>query len=87
MAIIATIDTNFGETRDLYVRINQAHVSNNGQASTADLLGYISEDAYRRGASPVYESTVRIIIDVTKPSWPQYYDEYCKQYGLASVEV
>lgn len=73
MAINANLDTTFGETRELYVRVNNVEVSNHTAPSVALVRGFLSEQCYRDGKPFVFEHQVEFDADVALPLWPQAY--------------
>jgi hypothetical protein len=73
VAIQATIETDYGESRSLYIRINSVEVSNHGLASSALVRGYLSQDAFAAGKPYVWEREVQFTPDVSQPVWPQAY--------------
>lgn len=74
MAIIAEVETKFGERRELYIRLNNVEASNHGVSSYALFRGFVSEEAFRAGAHYVWEQTVEFTPDVSQPLWGQAYD-------------
>lgn len=75
MAIKAIVNTTYGESRELYIRLNNVEASNHGVASSAIFRGFISQDAFQDGAHYVWEHTVDFIADVSRPIWEQAYLE------------
>lgn len=73
MALKATLDTIYGETRELYVRINNVEASNHGVPAVALARGYLSQQAFDDGKGFVYETTVEFPADVSMPLWQQGY--------------
>jgi len=73
MAIIMEVATPAGERRELYIRLNNAEVSNHGVPSTALFRGFLSEEAFRAGRAFVWEEEVQFAADVTAPLWGQAY--------------
>jgi microcystin degradation protein MlrC len=73
MAILATVETTYGEVRELYVRLNNIEASNHGVAAVALFRGYISSDAFESGKGFVWERSVEFAPDVSKPLWEQAY--------------
>lgn len=73
MAIQATVETNFGEYRELYIRLNNLESSNHGQPSYAKFRGFISKEKFDSGANYLWEQDVEFAADVTKPLWGQAY--------------
>ena len=73
MAIKATVETSYGEERELYIRLNNIEASNHGVESRALFRGFLSEDAYNSGKQFLWEHTVEFTPDVGKPLWDQAY--------------
>lgn len=73
MAIKATVKTNFGEERELYIRLNGIEASNHGVESIAKFRGFIGQDKYQEGANYVWECDIEFMSDVTQPLWGQAY--------------
>jgi hypothetical protein len=74
MAVKATLPTSFGEDRDLYIRLNNLEdAQNHGRPPPARYRGYLSEAAYRSGASFVWEDVIGFDADVSQPLWDQAY--------------
>lgn len=75
MAIRAEVETPFGESRELYIRLNNIEASNHGVLATAKFRGFLSEQAYISGSHYLWEKSVEFNADVTKPLWEQAYQE------------
>lgn len=73
MAITAHLPTSFGETRDLYVRLNNLETANHGLPSTALFRGFLSREAFLAGKGYVWEQEVRFTVDPSRPLWEQAY--------------
>ena len=73
MAIQATITTQHGEDRELYIRLNNVEASNHGVAANALFRGFISKEKFDAGANYLWEREVEFSADVTKPLWGQAY--------------
>jgi hypothetical protein len=73
MAIKATLETSYGEERELYIRLNNIEASNHGVTSTAMFRGFLSEEAFNAGKQFLWEHTVEFTPDVSKPLWEQAY--------------
>ncbi|WP_265556576.1 hypothetical protein [Serratia grimesii] len=76
MAIEVTVTNDFGEVGRLYVRLNNAGVSNHGVASTALFRGFTTREAYTEGYRYQYEREIEFNADVTQSVWPQAYAAY-----------
>ncbi|HDR9033737.1 TPA: hypothetical protein QDB07_001194 [Burkholderia vietnamiensis] len=74
MGILATVVTDFGESRQLYFRINNVDASNHGVASVARVRGYISRLAFEAGGAYMKEyEAIEFTPNVTDPLWTQGY--------------
>lgn len=73
MAIKIKEETQFGEERDLYVRLNNLEASNHGVKAVALFRGFLSEQAYDDGKHYVFEKKVEFDPDVSRPLWEQAY--------------
>lgn len=73
MAITAILTTSYGESRELYVRLNNLEASNHGLQATALFRGFISKDAFDAGKGYVWEREVSFAPDVAGNLWPQAY--------------
>lgn len=73
MAIKATITTQYGEDRELYIRLNNVEASNHGAASRALFRGFISKEKFEGGANYLWEQEVEFAADVAQPLWEQAY--------------
>lgn len=81
MAIRAEVETPFGESRELYIRLNNVEAGNHGVLATAKFRGFLSEQAYISGAHYLWEKDVEFNADVTKPLWEQAYSELKRVLG------
>lgn len=73
MAVTASLLTPHGETRELYVRVNNVEASNHGELATFLFRGFISQEAFAAGGSFMWEEEVQGMVDVSLPLWPQAY--------------
>lgn len=87
MAIKATVPTQFGEDREVYIRLNNVEASNHGATSLALFRGFLSKEAFNAGAHYVWEKWVEFTPDVSQPLWHQAYAALIAQEGLDAVEV
>lgn len=87
MAIAVTVRTQFGEDREVYVRLNNIEASNHGVAASALFRGYLSRAAYESGAHYVWECSIEFAADVAQPLWPQAYAALVAQEGFDAAEV
>ncbi len=74
MGLERKITTQFGEDRELYIRLNNVEASNHGVTSHALFRGFLSEQAYQGGAAFMWERAVEFTPDVSKPIWKQAYE-------------
>ena len=73
MALLANLETLYGETRQLYVRINNAEVSNHGQPAYILVRGFLSKEAFEAGKHYVWEQQCEFQATVADPLWTQGY--------------
>ena len=73
MAVTASLTTLYGETRDLYVRVNSLSTSNHGVSSSALFRGYIGQEQFQAGGGYVWEFEMDFMVDVSGPIWEQAY--------------
>lgn len=73
MAILKTVPTQFGEDRELYIRLNNVEVSNHGVKAVALFRGFLSQEAFNNGSHFMYEQVVEFDADVSAPIWGQAY--------------
>jgi hypothetical protein len=73
MAIQATVETSFGEERELYIRLNNVETNNHGVTSHALFRGFLSQQAFEDGKHFVWERQIEFTPDVSQPIWPQAY--------------
>ncbi len=86
MAIQATVTTQFGEDREVYIRLNNIEASNHGVPASALFRGFLSREAFEAGAHYVWETQVEFQPDVSQPLWPQAYEELKAQEHFTSAE-
>lgn len=87
MAIAATVRTQFGEDREVYIRLNNVEVSNHGIPAQALFRGFLSREAFESGAHYVWEGSVEFAPDVSEALWPQAYAALVAQEGFEAGEV
>jgi hypothetical protein len=80
MAVSIKLETIHGETRELYVRLNNIESNNHGQPSIALFRGFLSEQAFRDGRHYLFEELVEVDADVSLPLWQQAYDALRARY-------
>lgn len=73
MAVSASLPTTYGETREVYVRINSASISNHGTMSAFLFRGYVSKEAFRSGSSFIWELEAELLANVSENPWGQAY--------------
>jgi hypothetical protein len=75
MAIQATLETDAGESRALYVRINNMEgLNNHGAECSVRFRGYISQAAFEARKAYVWERVMPLTPDVAQNIWEQAYD-------------
>lgn len=87
MAIKAIVPTQFGEDREVYIRLNNVEASNHGATSLALFRGFLSKDAFKAGAHYVWEKWIEFTPDVSKPIWEQAYQALIELENLDATEV
>lgn len=87
MAIKATVTTQFGEDREVYIRLNSIEASNHGVLAQALFRGFLSKAAFESGAHYVWECGVEFAPDVSAPIWPQAYAALVMQKGIEGEEA
>lgn len=73
MAIKATVETVFGSTQEVYIRLNNVETNNHGVKSVALFRGFVSKEAFDSGKHYVWEHAVEFDADVSAPLWDQAY--------------
>lgn len=74
MAVLATVDTGFGESRELYIRLNNfEQLANHGVPAVARFRGFLSQAAFAEGAHFVIERLVEFTADAPEAPWPDAY--------------
>lgn len=87
MAVAATMETNFGEQRQLYIRLNNVEgVNNHASPGVARFRGYVSHEAFQAGKAFVWERLVEFTPNVSQPIWPQAYDGLKAMPDLAGAQ-
>jgi len=87
MAILATVTTEHGEERELYIRLNNMNSSNHGVHSKATFRGFASKASFDEGKRYMYEHEIGFMADVSMPLWEQAYYELKKEIGISTKEV
>jgi len=65
MAIKATLETSFGETRELYVRFNNFDTLSKHAPSVARFRGFLSKEAFTAGKHFVWEEVIEFMADLS----------------------
>lgn len=87
MAIKAVVTTQFGEDREVYIRLNNVEASNHGVKSHALFRGFLSKEAFESKAHYVWEKSVEFDASVSGPLWAQAYAALIAQEGFDELEV
>ena len=75
MAVKKAIKTQYGDTRDLYVRLNNfEQLANHGVPAIARFRGFISKKAFEDGKHFVQEWLVEFPADAPDKPWKAAYD-------------
>ena len=75
MAVQATVTTEYGEDRSIYIRINNIETSNHGVPSNVKFRGFLSRETFELGGRSVWEKDMEFDADISIPLWPQAYEE------------
>ena len=87
MAIKASIETAFGETRDLYIRLNNfEQLANHGVPAIARFRGFVSKEAFEAGKSFVWEQLVEFEADAPTDPWAAAYAAIKEQPEFAKAK-
>lgn len=73
MAVICSVETDFGEVRDLYIRVNNIEASNHGSPSVVLFRGFMSKEAFQGGKGYAWEKSLEFFPDISSPLWEQAY--------------
>lgn len=88
MALKATVETMHGESRELYIRLNNVEASNHGAPATALFRGFLSQEAFQSRKHYVWEREIQFAPDVSQAIWPQAYASLKAEPDMAgSVDV
>lgn len=87
MAILQTVETMFGEEKELYIRVNSVEVSNHGVKASALLRGFASKEAFEDKKHYMYEETIEFDADVSGNLWEQAYSVFCENLGIENNQV
>jgi hypothetical protein len=74
MAVIAEVETLFGDACACYVRLNHVVAGNHGTPAKALFRGFMSKQAFDAGKHYVFEREIEFVADVTRPLWEQAYE-------------
>lgn len=85
MAIQATVNTVYGESRNLYIRLNNMEASNHGEPCNVKFRGFVSQEAFREGSRYLWEVNIDFFADVTLPLWVQAYDALKQKMKLVDA--
>lgn len=80
MAISARIETNTGETKELYLRVITVDANNHGALSSALVRGFISQEAFDDGKHFAHEESFEFNVDVSTSLWEQVYSHLKSKY-------
>lgn len=87
MAILLKVETNYGEERELYIRVNNVEASNHGMKATALIRGFASKDAFENNKHYMYEESISFDADVSSNLWEQAYNAFCTLKGVENKQV
>lgn len=87
MAILESVETSYGEERELYIRVNNIEVNNHGAWDRALFRGYSSKSAFENKKHYMYEETVEFKSDVSGNLWSQAYTAFCEKLGIENNQV
>lgn len=85
MAIQAKVDTEYGEERSLYIRLNNIEASNHGVPCNVKFRGFISKEAFDSGSRYLWEKDIEFLADVSLPLWTQAYEALKTQINLSDT--
>ena len=85
MAIQATVNTEYGEARNLYIRLNNIEASNHGVPCNVKFRGFVSQEAFNEGSRYLWEMDIEFMADVTLPLWAQAYDALKREANLVGA--
>lgn len=73
MGIKCTVNTEFGEARELYIRLNNVEVNNHGARSYALFRGFLSKESFESEGKYMWEKRITLHPDVSLSIWEQAY--------------
>lgn len=82
MAITTKVQTQYGENRELYIRLNNIESSNHGVETVVKFRGFLSKKAFEVGSHYMWEKDISFIADINLPLWPQSYKALKKNLEL-----
>jgi len=85
MAIQATVNTEYGEARNLYIRLNNIEASNHGVPCNVKFRGFVSQEAFKEGSRYLWEVDIEFIADVALSLWTQAYDALKREINLVDA--
>lgn len=80
MAIVTDVILNTGETKNLYLRVNNVDASNHGVESKFLVRGFLSEQSFRDGYHYLHEEVINFTPDVSVSLWDQAYSRLKELY-------
>lgn len=87
MAILATLETVYGEDKEMYLRVNNVDASNHEAKTSALIRGFTSAEAFTLGKHYMYEKHVEFNADVSGNLWEQAYTAFCDAEGVENKQV
>lgn len=87
MAILASVETMFGEERQLYIRVNNIEVSNHGVNARALFRGYASKDSFDEAKHYMFEQSLEFKADVGGNLWEQAYLAFSESLGVVTSNI
>lgn len=85
MAILATVVTEYGEERNIYIRLNNIEASNHGVPCNVKFRGFLSKEAFDSGKRYLWEKDVEFLADVNLPLWTQAYEALKAEINLTDA--
>jgi hypothetical protein len=87
MAVKAKLLTDFGEERELYVRLNNFdQLANHGVPAIARFRGYVSKEAFENGSRFVWEQLIEFDGDAPDEPWKAAYAALKAHNPTAEIE-
>lgn len=85
MAIQATVATEYGEERNIYIRLNNIEASNHGVPCSVKFRGFLSKEAFDNGNRYLWEKDIEFLADVNLPLWAQAYEALKAEINLTDA--